>query len=196
MLKAMKKAGCIQVSFGVESGSQTTLNYYRKGVKVEKIAPAFEMCNKAGIIARANIMVGAPCDTRETMQETLDMLKVIKPDFVYTAPTTPAVGTDLFFDAKEKNLLRKDSLSHYDRLDISTMKRQLSDSEVREYLGRVVRTYKKGIYSIIINPIQLYKRKHLFYRIFMHWLTMMKRPDVLFRDIMYYITYANKERMD
>ena len=196
MLTAMKEAGCIQIGFGVESGSRRVLRYYRKGVKPEQIAPVFAMCNQIGIIARANIMIGAPSETGEDVQDTIRLIERIKPDLIAISVTTPIVGTDLFFDAKEKNLLRIESLSGYNRFDIGTMKRELSDLEIKHWIKRMVRTYRREIMKIILNPISLYRRRHLFYHVFVHWFTMLQNPLGLIKDISYYLNYANKERME
>ena len=195
LLSAMKRAGCIGVGFGVESGSQKVLNYYRKGVRVAQIAPAFELCEQVGIVARANIMIGAPFETKQDVQETIQMLEKVRPDLIAISATTPTVGTDLFADASEKHLLRKESLSGYDRLNIDTMKRELSDLEIKQMIGDIVRVYKRGIMKIVINPLDLYRRKHFFYHVFMHWFTMIRNPSVLMKDISYYLNYAKKERV-
>jgi radical SAM superfamily enzyme YgiQ (UPF0313 family) len=196
LLQAMKKAGCIQVGFGVESGSQRILNYYRKGVKAEQVAPAFSMCREAGIIARMNIMIGAPTETKEDVQETIQMLEQVRPDLIAVSVTTPTVGSDLFNDATEEGLLRKDSLSEYNRFDISTMERVLSDADIRLLIQETVRTYMGGIAKIVLNPVHLYQRRYLFYHVFMHWFTMIKNPLGLVRDISYYLRYARKESME
>jgi anaerobic magnesium-protoporphyrin IX monomethyl ester cyclase len=196
MLLAMKAAGCIQLSFGVESGSQTILNYYRKGVKVARIHEAFNLCKEVGIIARMNVMIGAPVDTLATVSETVALIREIRPDFISVAPTTPTVGTDLFFDARQRNLLRKESLSGYDRRDISTMHRTLSDREMKLAIKEVIKTYQRGILAIASSPGQFWKRKYLFYHIMMHWLTMLSNPGLLVRDMLYYFRYADKERLD
>ncbi len=196
LLQSMKKAGCIQVGFGVESGSQRILNYYRKGVKAGQVPAAFEMCREAGIIARMNIMIGAPTETKEDVQETIRMLKKVRPDLIAVSVTTPTVGSDLFSDATEEGLLRKESLSQYNRFDISTMRRELSDAEIRLLIKETVRTYMGGIAKVILNPVHLYRRRYLFYYVFMHWFTMIRNPLGLVRDVSYYLRYARKESME
>jgi len=178
LLRTMKKAGCIQIGFGVESGSQKILNYYRKGLKKERIAPAFRMCQEVGIIARANIMIGAPHETTADVQETISLLRKIKPDLIAVSVTTPIPGTDLFTDANEKGILRKGVLGVYDRFYIDTMKRALSDSEIKKLIRKIVRAYLYEIAVLLLNPFELYKRRHLFYRILVHWGTL--RSDLNF----------------
>ena len=140
-------------------------------------------------------MVGAPFETEEDVRETFQLIERIKPDLVAISVTTPIVGTDLFADAKEKGLLRKQSLSGYNRFYIGTMKRELSDLKIKQIIKEIVLVYRRQIMKVILSPVDLYRRRHFFYHIFMHWFTMIKNPPALMRDITYYLNYANKERL-
>lgn len=96
MLKIMKKSGCIGIAFGVESGSQKILNFYRKGITVEQIINAFDMCHKFGINTSAFIMLGAPMETKDDLNETVKLLYRINPNGIVISIVTPTVGTDLY----------------------------------------------------------------------------------------------------
>ncbi len=194
MLKMMRRAGCIQVGFGVETGSQRVMNYYRKGTRIEQVINAFDLCRQAGIIARANFMIGAPEETTEDVEETIQLLKSIKPDLIVTSVTTPIVGTDLFHHAKVTGLLRKASLSDYDRFYIGTMKRILSDDEIREAIQEIVAAYRAQIFADLVNLRGLARRKQLLIHTALHWITMLTNPIMLFRDVSYYLRYDRKEK--
>ena len=43
---ALKKSGCIQIDFGVESGSQESLNRMKKGIKIEDTLHVFRRCTQ------------------------------------------------------------------------------------------------------------------------------------------------------
>lgn len=79
VLKWMKKAGCYRIDFGVESGSPKMLKNIKKGQTVEQIRRAFKMTHAAGINPRAYLMVGNPGEDETTIQETVDLMKEIKP---------------------------------------------------------------------------------------------------------------------
>ncbi|MGB2897144.1 MAG: radical SAM protein, partial [Anaerolineales bacterium] len=194
MLQIMKRAGCIQVGFGVETGSQRVMNYYRKGTRVEQVVHAFELCRQVGIIARANIMIGAPEETAQDVQETIRLIKEIKPDLIAVSVTTPIVGTDLYHHAKLTGLLRKASLSDYDRFYIGTMKRTLSDDEIRGYIREIVAAYRTQIIQDLRNLQGLSRRKHLLIHSALHWITMLANPRMLLHDIIYYLRYDRKEK--
>ena len=56
----MRKAGCIQISYGVESGSEKIRKFLLKNISSEKIQSAFALTQKYGIMARAYFIYGAP----------------------------------------------------------------------------------------------------------------------------------------
>lgn len=68
MLKAMKKAGCSILSFGIESGSDRILKIIKKGITTAQIKKAVIMTRKAGIVSRGAFILGLP---EETFWESL-----------------------------------------------------------------------------------------------------------------------------
>lgn len=98
----MKKAGCIQISYGVESGSEKIRNYLNKNIRTEQIEKAFAITTKYGILARAYFIYGSPEESWETIQETLDLICKIKPlsTIFYILDIFP--GTALYTEFKKK----------------------------------------------------------------------------------------------
>ena len=79
MLKAMRMAGCIQISFGVESGSEKIRNILNKRFNDDQIRHAFELTVSYGILARAYIIYGCPGESTDTVQDTIRLLNDIQP---------------------------------------------------------------------------------------------------------------------
>ena len=79
MLVWMRKAGCIQISFGVESGSEVIRRHLGKPVQEEEIIRAFSLCTSLGIMPRAYFIYGSPGETKDTIQESVDLMLRIKP---------------------------------------------------------------------------------------------------------------------
>jgi radical SAM superfamily enzyme YgiQ (UPF0313 family) len=95
-LRAMKAAGCRQIFFGIESGSQRILDYYRKDITVERIIETFALCRQVGIKSCASIMLGAPSETREDLEKTYQLVKRIRPFNWHVHVTTPICGSYLY----------------------------------------------------------------------------------------------------
>ena len=79
MLKAMRMAGCIQISFGVESGSEKIRNVLNKKFNEDQIRRAFALTVSYGILARAYIIYGCPGESPDTIGDTIRLLKDIRP---------------------------------------------------------------------------------------------------------------------
>ncbi len=79
MLCWMRKAGCIQISYGVESGSEKIRAALNKDIKTDDIKRAFAMTIGYGILARAYFIYGSPGENGKTIQETIDLIHEIKP---------------------------------------------------------------------------------------------------------------------
>jgi radical SAM superfamily enzyme YgiQ (UPF0313 family) len=75
VLRRMKEAGCTTISFGFESANPEILETIKKGITVEQILAAAEMCREAGMGAQASFILGLPGETPETIQETVDLCK-------------------------------------------------------------------------------------------------------------------------
>jgi anaerobic magnesium-protoporphyrin IX monomethyl ester cyclase len=103
MLYWMRKAGCIQISYGVESGSDQIRKVLGKPVKTGQIKRAFALTTRYGILSRAYFIYGAPGETWETIQETIDLMDEIKPlsAIFYILDVFP--GTKLYSDLKKRH---------------------------------------------------------------------------------------------
>lgn len=112
LLESMKEAGCINVRFGIESGSQKILDSLKKGVNVEEALNALRTCLDAGLNLTIYIMVGMTGENEGTINETVEFFKRLCNPTTVTQITnlnffiiTPFPGTTLFDKAREKGLL-------------------------------------------------------------------------------------------
>lgn len=81
----MKQAGLTQVHVGLESGNQHVLDNMNKKVTVAENIQGIQLCKKHGITSIATIIVGFPGETKQSIDDTYEMLKIAKPDFCFIA---------------------------------------------------------------------------------------------------------------
>ena len=102
MLYWMRKAGCTQISYGIESGSEKIRNLLNKNVKADEVKRAFALTHKYGMIGRAYFIYGSPEETWETIQETIDLINEIKPLICVFYILEIYPGTKLYADFRNK----------------------------------------------------------------------------------------------
>jgi anaerobic magnesium-protoporphyrin IX monomethyl ester cyclase len=100
-LALMKKAGCWQISFGIESGSQSILKTIHKNVTLEQIGRAVSLCREAGILSKGFFIVGHPGETKHTLKQTLDFALKLPLDDISVTMLTPFPGTEIYERAAE-----------------------------------------------------------------------------------------------
>jgi anaerobic magnesium-protoporphyrin IX monomethyl ester cyclase len=103
LMETMKEAGCENVRFGIESGSQKILDALNKGVTTEKAFEALKISLNAGLTLTLYFMVGMFGESRETIHETIEFFqRLINPSNVHQIRKvhcfmlTPFPGTQLF----------------------------------------------------------------------------------------------------
>lgn len=96
LLRYMKQAGCWQISYGVESGSQRLLDFIKKGITLEQVRDTFTITKKVGINIRAFFMLGIPTETREESYETIRLARTLGASWSQFTICTPFPGTGLY----------------------------------------------------------------------------------------------------
>jgi len=114
LIEQMKKCGLEAIAFGVESGSQKVLDFFRKGIKVEQTIKAFDLCHEHGIGTLAFVMLGAPVETREDLEATVRLVERIRPESLSFSIATPGPGNALHDYAVENDIRNVTSVEDND----------------------------------------------------------------------------------
>ena len=96
LLAVVRKAGCRQITFGFESGSQRILDLLRKRTTVEQNRRAVALCREAGIIPQGTVILGSPTETVEEIRATQAFIRDSRLESVGVCLATPYPGTGLW----------------------------------------------------------------------------------------------------
>jgi len=108
VLKAMKEAGCWQIWFGIESGSQRILDLTQKGTTIEGIRKAIKWTREAGIKPCGFFIIGHPGETKESIQETIKFGLDLDLAEIHATFMTPFPGSDLYLTYEKYGIFEND----------------------------------------------------------------------------------------
>ena len=126
LLKRLKQAGCYEVSYGAESGSQRILDeVICKGTKVEQIKDVRIWCQELGIRNFESFIISHPTETKEDLEKTWELfLESPFKDGVTVNFLRIYPGTEVEEKAREKGILPLDfswSKRFYQKVDIPSL---------------------------------------------------------------------------
>jgi radical SAM superfamily enzyme YgiQ (UPF0313 family) len=108
MLREIARAGCRILYFGIESANQRILDYYNKRITPKQSENAVKTARKAGIdVIIGSFIVGAPDETREEIQNTIQFAKKVPIDFPQFNILSVYFGTDLWDEFNATGWLEK-----------------------------------------------------------------------------------------
>ena len=157
----MRKAGCIQISYGIESGNERIRKIFNKRIRMEEVKRVFPLTQSFGILARAYFIYGAPGETEETIQETIDLIREIKPlsAVFYILDLFP--GTGLYQRLKDNAVLSDDIwLNRIEGLMYSEIDPTLSDEKILAFGRRLRAAFHENVHTYA-GQVELVDREEL-----------------------------------
>lgn len=154
LLPLMKRAGCRMLMIGFEFGTQHGLDSVKKGIKVEQSRRFAEEAHRLGFTLHGCFMIGAPGETRESAQATIDFAKSLPLDTIQISGICAYPGTEIYKWAKEHGYLVPKDWSEWvnEELEQVTLLNypQLSKKEIDELID-------KGLKEFYLRPKQIFK---------------------------------------
>jgi anaerobic magnesium-protoporphyrin IX monomethyl ester cyclase len=177
-IRLIREAGCISISMGIETGSE----FIRKKVMKRKTSrestiKAFQVMHKYGIRTSGNMIVGVPEETRDTIFETIELVRLLEPRSINSNIFIPYYGVAMRDYAVNKGYL--DDSYHRDLKDswraVLDMP-QISKKEVEDLARTFVlySTLPKGMWPEI-EKVEKYPEENV---------DILKKLEKMFWDIM------------
>jgi len=108
LLKLMRRAGCIRLRYGVESGDPQTLRLMNKKTDLSHVREIFRFTQETGIETFAYFMIGYLGETLESYKKTLNLALSLRADLAMFTIATPYPGTPFYKMAESMSLIEKD----------------------------------------------------------------------------------------
>jgi len=177
LLKTMKRTGCTDLTIGVESGDQGTLdNIIRKKLNLRDVVQTAKLCYRAKIDLSAFFVIGFPGETEKQIQKTISFAAILYKKFnvqPLLMLATPLPGTKLYRDVINDGYLASEitpkSLScatspfgkglirtpEFSPSDLNRLAFQLENKINKIQLFKLIKTpttYVKFIKALILQP--------------------------------------------
>jgi radical SAM superfamily enzyme YgiQ (UPF0313 family) len=100
----MKQAGCWEISFGLESGSNEILKSMDKAADIARSEQAIKWTAAAGIRTKGLFILGYPGETEQTIQITKDFMRRLPIQIMNLTKFTPYPGSPIYRDLYGTNI--------------------------------------------------------------------------------------------
>ncbi|MCM2266183.1 MAG: B12-binding domain-containing radical SAM protein [Elusimicrobiales bacterium] len=152
LLPLMKKAGCRMLMVGFEFGTQAALDAVKKGITLEQSRSFAAEASRLGFTLHGCFMVGAPGETRESAEATIEFAKSLPLDTVQFSGICVYPGTELYDWAREKGYLvpkdwREWVSPNCEQVTLLSYP-QLSKEEIDYFIDR-------GLKEFYLRPLQI-----------------------------------------
>jgi len=78
----MRRAGCIGIDFGVDSGNEEILKSLGRNYTPDDIRKVARICHRHGFAFMFDLLLGGPGEDRKTLKDTIDLMKEVNPSRV------------------------------------------------------------------------------------------------------------------
>jgi radical SAM superfamily enzyme YgiQ (UPF0313 family) len=149
LARSMKNAGLHTIYFGIESGSQKTLDFIGKGINLDLSIKAVKKANDAGLHSLGSFIIGFPDETIEDVKNTINFSKKLKVTVAQFTIATPYPGTKLWEYVMEKKLLLSRDWRMFTTLSPIIKLKNFTSKQIQTWLTKAyINFYFRPLYLI------------------------------------------------
>lgn len=100
-LLLMKKAGCWQIGFGIESGNERILGLMEKKIRPEQIRDALHLTRQCGIKTKGFFIIGFPTEDQASVGQSISFAKSLALNDITVSVFTPFPGSGVYENASQ-----------------------------------------------------------------------------------------------
>ncbi|MCB4791025.1 MAG: B12-binding domain-containing radical SAM protein [Elusimicrobia bacterium] len=150
IIRLMKKAGCIAIALGVESGSDKILEFLDKKEDLEKIKAVSKLIKSNGIWLTTFFMIGIPTESKNDIEKSLNLMKEVGPNEIYLSSFKANPGTMAFEYIVNNKIMSQNELMN-------------TNSDIyrnHKFMDNISREEYKNIFDNAYNFISEYNRNY------------------------------------
>lgn len=171
IFKSMRRAGCLYISFGIETGSPYSNRMIKKGIDIKKVLPTIRMAQKSGIpLVISSFIIGFPWETKEMIEKTISFASSLPLTHLTFNIATPLPGTRLWDYCLREGLINEDIIFNHpldfshaffatEEFDKPYLEEALIRAHVRFFfkkiLYEIMHGYKLFIWSFRVKSLSL-----------------------------------------
>lgn len=175
ILKLLRKAGCKQITLGIESGSQKVLNQNNKGTNIKKVISSSNLIKNEKIHLGGTFVIGLPGETWNTVKETAMLLRRISLDKAYFNLATIYPGTPLYELSKKQKITNDESWFNQTVTPFYTGSLSLEQLAIcKSYLELIQAKQEKQILRSLFKQMVRYSKPQTFHT----YLRIKKREPI------------------
>jgi len=153
-LPLMKKAGCRMLMVGFEFGTNAQLDSVKKGTTIEQSKAFAKEAHRLGFTIHGCFMIGAPGETAESAQATINFAKTLPLDTIQVSGIAVYPGTELYSWAKEKGYLTARDWTEW----VNTDHEQVTILSYPQFSKEQIDLYiDKALKEFYLRPVQIAK---------------------------------------
>ena len=174
LLNLMKRSGCWQINYGIESASQKILDFAKKGITTDQIEKTVRLTHKAGILSKGYFIFGLPYETEETIEKTIRFANGIPLNDMSVFTLTPFPGSEMYNIAEQHGTIEKD-FEKMNLLDVVYVPKVLSKEKLLYFQRRFMKEFYlrprilgNYIRRMVTNPLNIFNMSKAFYGFIKH----------------------------
>ncbi|WP_298273028.1 radical SAM protein [Geobacter sp.] len=102
LLRLLKRSGCWQVNFGIESGDPEVIRRHRKYYGLDEVQEKLAQVRRAGMRVKGLFMIGLPGESAASIRRTIDYALRLPLDEINVTKFTPFPGAPVYRDIREQ----------------------------------------------------------------------------------------------
>jgi len=146
----MYNAGCRSVNFGIESGAQEILDFYRKGESLIDMEKAVSAVSRAGITTTGFFILGGPTETVTTIKDSIFFATRLELDYAIPFYFTPFPGSAIYKEISRYGVFKED-WEQYNSISVPLF---LPHGMTKKKLEQL---YSYFIMKFYLNPKRLFR---------------------------------------